>query len=188
MAKLVEAARVRDAAGYKIAKELEGKVTRKVVKQTVMTIVYGVTFIGGRLQIERQLKDLDVEGDVLFKGSYYLANKVFASIGEMFTAARGIQASFREINKTHGYSTSSPSFSIIDRGKIIVDTVLVLFLFHKIFGESIEIYFVKKPFSCRTGLPHQPLRSLCLVTMSTGTLLWVCTSDSPTAKNPSDMS
>ena len=95
----MEAARVRDAAaGHEIAKELEGKVTRKVVKQTVMTIVYGVTFIGGRLQIERQLKDLGVEGNVLFKGSYYLVNKVFASIGEMFTAARGIQASFRRIN------------------------------------------------------------------------------------------
>ena len=68
----MEAARVRDAAaGHEIAKELEGKVTRKVVKQTVMTIVYGVTFVGGRLQIERQLKDLGVEGTVLFKGSYY---------------------------------------------------------------------------------------------------------------------
>ena len=101
MAKLVEAARVRDAAtGHEIAKELEGKVTRKVVKQTVMTIVYGVTFIGGRLQIERQLKDLGVEGNVLFKGSYYLVNKVFASIGEMFTAARGIQASFTTIKTT----------------------------------------------------------------------------------------
>ena len=99
MAKLVEAARVRDAAaGHEIAKELEGKVTRKVVKQTVMTIVYGVTFVGGRLQIERQLKDLGVEGNVLFKGSYYLVNNVFASIGEMFTAARGIQASFTGIN------------------------------------------------------------------------------------------
>ena len=97
----MEAARVRDAAaGHEIAKELEGKVTRKVVKQTVMTIVYGVTFVGGRLQIERQLKDLGVEGTVLFKGSYYLVNNVFASIGEMFTAARGIQASFTGIKTT----------------------------------------------------------------------------------------
>lgn len=101
----MEAARVRDAAaGNEIAKELEGKVTRKVVKQTVMTIVYGVTFIGGRLQIERQLKDLGLEGNVLFKGSYYMVNKVFASIGEMFTAARGIQASFSGINTVNRYS------------------------------------------------------------------------------------
>ena len=52
-----------------IAQILEGKVHRKVniksartlifgflvlkvVKQTVMTVVYGVTFVGGRLQIE----------------------------------------------------------------------------------------------------------------------------------------
>lgn len=117
MAKLVEAARVRDAAaGHEIAKELEGKVTRKVVKQTVMTIVYGVTFIGGRLQIERQLKDLDVEGNVLFKGSYYLVNKVFASIGEMFTAARGIQASFSGMTtmiKSYSEQRAVPLFPLL---------------------------------------------------------------------------
>lgn len=90
---------MRDAeTGHEIAKELEGKVTRKVVKQTVMTIVYGVTFIGGRLQIERQLKDLGLDGDILFKGSHYLVSKVFASIGEMFTAASAIQASFTGTN------------------------------------------------------------------------------------------
>jgi len=117
VAKLVEAARVRDAAaGHEIAKELEGKVTRKVVKQTVMTIVYGVTFIGGRLQIERQLKDVDVEGNVLFKGSYYLVNKVFASIGEMFTAARGIQARFSGINtiiKSYSEQRAVPLFPLL---------------------------------------------------------------------------
>jgi len=92
VAKLVEASRVRDAAdGHEIAKELEGKVTRKVVKQTVMTIVYGVTFVGGRLQIERQLKDLEMSEKLVFKASTYLVTKVFASIGEMFTAARAIQ-------------------------------------------------------------------------------------------------
>jgi len=39
------------------AKILIGKVSRKVVKQTVMTTVYGVTFVGAREQIERQLRD-----------------------------------------------------------------------------------------------------------------------------------
>ncbi|XP_058961584.2 DNA-directed RNA polymerase, mitochondrial [Pocillopora verrucosa] len=92
VAKLVEATRARDAAdGNEIAKDLEGKVTRKVVKQTVMTIVYGVTFVGGRLQIERQLRDLDMDPKLVFKCSHYLVNKVFASIGEMFTAASAIQ-------------------------------------------------------------------------------------------------
>ena len=92
----MEAARERDAAaGHEIAKELEGKVTRRVVKQTVMTIVYGVTFVGGRLQIERQLKDLEMNEKLIFKASTYLVTKVFDSIGEMFTAARAIQVSFR---------------------------------------------------------------------------------------------
>lgn len=34
-----------------IAEGLKGNVTRKVIKQTVMTSVYGVTFIGARQQI-----------------------------------------------------------------------------------------------------------------------------------------
>lgn len=36
-----------------IAESLKGNVTRKVIKQTVMTSVYGVTFIGARQQIQR---------------------------------------------------------------------------------------------------------------------------------------
>ena len=34
-----------------VAESLKGNVTRKVIKQTVMTSVYGVTFIGAREQI-----------------------------------------------------------------------------------------------------------------------------------------
>lgn len=53
----VEKERVKDAAeGNLIAQILEGKVSRKVVKQTVMTTVYGVTRFGARLQIAKQLK------------------------------------------------------------------------------------------------------------------------------------
>lgn len=56
----VEEFRVRDAAkGIKIAQVLEGFISRKVVKQTVMTVVYGVTRYGGRLQIEKRLKEID---------------------------------------------------------------------------------------------------------------------------------
>ena len=53
----VERERSKDAAqGVKVAQVLEGYVRRKVVKQTVMTTVYGVTRFGARLQIARQLK------------------------------------------------------------------------------------------------------------------------------------
>lgn len=40
-----------------IAQLLEGFIKRKLVKQTVMTVVYGVTRYGSRLQMEKQLKD-----------------------------------------------------------------------------------------------------------------------------------
>jgi len=36
-----------------VAESLKGNVTRKVIKQTVMTSVYGVTFVGARQQIQR---------------------------------------------------------------------------------------------------------------------------------------
>jgi DNA-directed RNA polymerase len=53
----VEQARHKDAEqGLKIAQVLEGHIHRKVIKQTVMTTVYGVTRFGARLQIARQLK------------------------------------------------------------------------------------------------------------------------------------
>jgi DNA-directed RNA polymerase, mitochondrial len=43
--------------GNELATALRGKITRKIVKQTVMTNVYGVTFIGAKAQIYRALKD-----------------------------------------------------------------------------------------------------------------------------------
>jgi len=70
---------------------LLGKINRKVVKQTVMTVVYGVTFVGGRLQVEKQLKDIGVERDILFKASVYVVQGVFKSLTEIFTTARQIQ-------------------------------------------------------------------------------------------------
>lgn len=48
---------MKDAAnGVKVAQILDGYVRRKVIKQTVMTTVYGVTRFGARLQIAKQLK------------------------------------------------------------------------------------------------------------------------------------
>lgn len=63
----VEEFRARDAeTGLKIAQVLEGFISRKVVKQTVMTVVYGVTRYGGRLQIEKRLKEIDEFPKVLW--------------------------------------------------------------------------------------------------------------------------
>lgn len=55
----MEELRQQDAKeGLQVAQALEGFVSRKVVKQTVMTVVYGVTRYGGRLQIEKRLREL----------------------------------------------------------------------------------------------------------------------------------
>jgi DNA-directed RNA polymerase, mitochondrial len=66
-----------DNADNKYAKMLIGKVSRKVVKQTVMTTVYGVTFVGAREQIERQLKDRgDIPTEACYCAAAYLAKQV----------------------------------------------------------------------------------------------------------------
>jgi DNA-directed RNA polymerase len=62
------------------AKILLGKISRKVVKQTVMTTVYGVTYVGARDQIEKQLKDRgDIPPEQCFEISSYLTKKVWRS-------------------------------------------------------------------------------------------------------------
>ncbi|XP_066503775.1 DNA-directed RNA polymerase, mitochondrial [Hoplias malabaricus] len=93
VAQQVEEFRVRDAAkGLKIAQVLEGFISRKVVKQTVMTVVYGVTRYGGRLQIEKRLKEIDdFPKEHIWDASHYLVHQVFSSLKEMFTGTREIQ-------------------------------------------------------------------------------------------------
>lgn len=51
------------------------QVDRKLVKQTVMTSVYGVTYIGARDQIKRRLKERNVIEDdsEVFGASCYAA-------------------------------------------------------------------------------------------------------------------
>lgn len=98
VATLVEEKRSQDAQnGIEIAKILEGFVRRKVIKQTVMTTVYGVTRFGARLQIARQLKDIDqFPKESVWSGSSYLTGRTFESLGSMFTSTREIQDWFTE--------------------------------------------------------------------------------------------
>ncbi|KAI1435005.1 DNA-dependent RNA polymerase [Xylaria sp. CBS 124048] len=79
-----------------MAKAVNGKITRKVVKQTVMTNVYGVTFVGAKAQVRKQLDALypniaaetGVETGLL---SSYIATKIFKALGTMFRGAHDIQ-------------------------------------------------------------------------------------------------
>ncbi|KAJ7619446.1 DNA/RNA polymerase [Roridomyces roridus] len=78
--------------GHKFALMLKGKISRKVVKQTVMTTVYGVTFIGARDQIEKQLRDRkDLPEEECWLAASYLAKKVLGAIGDLFSGAKHIQ-------------------------------------------------------------------------------------------------
>jgi DNA-directed RNA polymerase len=80
------------AEGDEFAQILQGKISRKVVKQTVMTNVYGVTFVGARAQIENRLRENpDIPKEKTYGLSGYLAKQVFSSLGEMFNGARQIQ-------------------------------------------------------------------------------------------------
>ncbi|NXY79234.1 RPOM protein, partial [Glareola pratincola] len=93
VAQQVEEFRKKDAEqGVKIAQVLQGFISRKVVKQTVMTVVYGVTRYGGRLQMEKRLKEIDeFPEEYLWEASHYLVKQVFNGIKEMFSATRDIQ-------------------------------------------------------------------------------------------------
>jgi hypothetical protein len=76
---------------------LNGFVKRKVIKQTVMTTVYGVTRYGGRLQIAKQLKDQpEFPHNLVDPAATYLAGKTFESLNEMFESSQAIQAWFTE--------------------------------------------------------------------------------------------
>ncbi|XP_015604039.1 DNA-directed RNA polymerase, mitochondrial [Cephus cinctus] len=93
VAAMIDDIRRKEASqGLEIAQVLEGFIRRKVVKQTVMTTVYGVTRFGARLQIARQLKDIeDFPQEHVWDASLYLVNKTFDSLRTMFKSAREIQ-------------------------------------------------------------------------------------------------
>jgi DNA-directed RNA polymerase len=97
VAELVKLEIKEDASqGDELAQALVGKVSRKIVKQTVMTNVYGVTFLGAIRQVRKQVDDLLPE----FKNANpprsgaaatYIARKIFKALGAMFSGAHDIQ-------------------------------------------------------------------------------------------------
>ncbi|MED6110121.1 DNA-directed RNA polymerase 1, mitochondrial [Stylosanthes scabra] len=83
------------------ARRLISQVDRKLVKQTVMTSVYGVTYIGARDQIKRRLKErCAMEDDSeLFAAACYAAKTTLTALEEMFEAARSIMGWLGECAK-----------------------------------------------------------------------------------------
>lgn len=94
VSRLVAAQVEKDAAAdaRHVAAQLVGKINRKVVKQTVMTNVYGVTKYGARLQIQERLKEFGLVAPERYgEARTYLANLVFSSLGTLFEKAQRIQ-------------------------------------------------------------------------------------------------
>ncbi|XP_076661503.1 mitochondrial RNA polymerase [Halictus rubicundus] len=93
VANLIEQNRQIDVKnGVKIAIILDGFVKRKVIKQTVMTTVYGVTKYGAKLQITKQLKDMaEFPEEHVWSAGSYLTEKTFSTLRTMFKSAREIQ-------------------------------------------------------------------------------------------------
>ncbi|PRT55212.1 DNA-directed RNA polymerase, mitochondrial [Wickerhamiella sorbophila] len=78
--------------GNQLAALLHPVLTRKVVKQTVMTHVYGVTFIGAREQISNRLREIDeFPQDQVYTASSYMASKVLGAVRQLFESAHLIQ-------------------------------------------------------------------------------------------------
>ncbi|KAM0346718.1 hypothetical protein ACHAPU_005433 [Fusarium lateritium] len=97
VADLVKESVAKDAEnGIELGKNCLGKITRKVVKQTVMTNVYGVTFSGAKQQVCKQLDALYPQ---MFKETgipnlvtaTYIAKHIFTALGTMFRGAHDIQ-------------------------------------------------------------------------------------------------
>lgn len=99
----------------KFAKFFHNKINRKIVKQTVMTNVYGVTFIGATEQIKKQVENLFLNQDLDRSCEYvkYLTLIVFKSIKELFKNAHLIQDWLEESS-----NRISKSFSINNKNVI----------------------------------------------------------------------
>ncbi|KAK5983459.1 DNA-directed RNA polymerase [Trichostrongylus colubriformis] len=102
----VEQKRLEDEKGgpnmeiaQRLRKYMPQPVPRKVIKQTVMTTVYGVTLYGAALQIKRQLKAIDIDNEDTAKFAQYLTHKTFASLHDAFTCSMKLKDWFRDCAK-----------------------------------------------------------------------------------------
>ncbi|CAN8068329.1 unnamed protein product [Agarophyton chilense] len=74
--------------GDEVAQVVRGKISRKVVKQTVMTSVYGVTLIGAREQVGNRLAELGtMPEERVFAASMLVASLTLSSLGDLFEGA-----------------------------------------------------------------------------------------------------
>ena len=119
-----------------ILHRLRGRIKRKVVKQTVMTSVYGVTPLGARQQILNRLVDLHDDGafpqaferDDLNKMARYLADLTLNSLDESF---KGATESMRWLAKAASLPADDASHLLCESPGRILDLTLILHFFHR---------------------------------------------------------
>ena len=110
VANMVEERIAKDCAkGHQYALLLKGKVARKVVKQTVMTTVYGVTFVGAREQIEKQLLDRgDIPPEASWAAASYLAKEASTTLcvtHSCIDVSSGLECYRKSLHRRQRYST-----------------------------------------------------------------------------------
>ena len=91
--KLIDSEDEEDVANAKLAMALAQHIDRKLVKQTVMTSVYGVTFIGARAQIYSRLREREAMEDnelLRYRVSNYAAKRTLDALNNMFSNARDV--------------------------------------------------------------------------------------------------
>lgn len=86
-------AKNRDSAlkGNKIAALVEPFISRKTIKQSVMTTVYGVTLIGAKDQIKKQLEEQGFDQKFLPNASIHLAKLTINSLMDLFPAGERLK-------------------------------------------------------------------------------------------------
>ena len=90
-----------DPETAKLALALAPHIDRKLVKQTVMTSVYGVTHVGARQQIQNRLKErgaIDDE-DARYRVALYAAGRTLDALSNLFVNARSVMAWLAECAK-----------------------------------------------------------------------------------------
>nr|SPJ13284.1 DNA-directed RNA polymerase, putative [Plasmodium sp. DRC-Itaito] len=88
-----------DLANYCFTYDL---LKRKVVKQTIMTICYGVTSIGAKNQVKGKIQNMigkDLDKNTINRLSQYISNYIFESISEIFKRAMIIKKWFNNLSK-----------------------------------------------------------------------------------------
>jgi DNA-directed RNA polymerase len=96
---------------------MKNRVNRKLVKQTVMTNTYGVTFIGARRQVNNRLKEARVSDptplsdDEIQKCGFYITKLIFQSMEKMFSGAKNTQMWLNKAAKMISMSVDADQLS-----------------------------------------------------------------------------